>query len=64
MIPAKGQLQISNTERFEYDFAENPKAAVHVGWTIATAFLSKDMLPKIDSFYNKGSHDFYIVGFI
>jgi len=63
MIPAKGQLQISNTERFDYDFAENPKAAVHVGWTIATAFLSKDMLPKIDSFYNKGSHEFYIVGF-
>ena len=63
MIPAKGQLQISATEQFDYDFAEDPKAAVHIGWTIATAFLSKDILPKIDSFYKAGSHEFYIVGF-
>jgi len=63
MIPAKGQLQISASERFDYDFAENPKAAVHVGWTIATAFLSKDILPKIDSFYQKGAHEFYVIGF-
>src|SRR5215212_8856496 len=63
MIPAKGQLQLSVAERFDYDFAENPNAAVHVGWTIATAFLSKDIVPKIDSFYKKGSHEFYIIGF-
>jgi hypothetical protein len=63
MIPAKGQLQLSKTERFDYDLAEDPKAAVHTGWMIATAFLSKDMLPKIDSFYKKGNHEFYIVGF-
>ena len=63
MIPAKGHLQLSATENFDYNLAEDPKAAVHAGWMIATAFLSKDILIKIDSFYKKGTHEFYIVGF-
>jgi hypothetical protein len=38
------------------------RAAVHTGWLIATAFLSRDMLPQIDSLYQKGYKDFYIMG--
>lgn len=62
MVPAKGDLQISDTETFAYNLAENPKAAVHVGWLVATAFLSKDMLPKLDSSYRKGVRNIVITG--
>ena len=62
MVPAKGELKISNDYTFQYELADNPQAAIHVGWLISTAFLSQDMLPKIDSCYNAGIRDIYIVG--
>jgi hypothetical protein len=62
MAPAKGILQISKTETFTYQLAENPKAAVHIGWLVCTAALSKDILPKIDSLYKKGTKEFLMVG--
>src|SRR5688572_27801242 len=62
MVPAKGELQLSQTEKFTYQLAENPRAAVHVGWLVATGFLSNDMLPKIDSCYKAGMRHFYITG--
>ena len=62
MVPAKGSLQLSDNDVFEYDLAPNPKAAVHVGWLLSTAYLSRDMLPKIDSCYKAGTHEFLIVG--
>lgn len=62
MVPASGELQISETEKFNYRLADNPKAAVHVGWLVSTAFLSKDILPKLDSCYKNGIKDFIIAG--
>ncbi|MDJ1506186.1 lipase family protein [Xanthocytophaga agilis] len=62
MVPAKGELEISAKEKFVYELASNPKAAVHVGWLVSTAFLSKDILPKIDSCYKKGIKDMLIMG--
>ncbi len=62
MVPATGELTLSNTEKFVYRLAENPRAAVHVGWLVSTAFLSKDILPKIDSCYKAGTKDFIILG--
>jgi len=62
MVPAKGKLQISSDFDFEYDLADDPKAAVHIGWLLGTAFLSRDILPKIDSLYNSGIKDFIIIG--
>ncbi|MDJ1480758.1 META domain-containing protein [Cytophagaceae bacterium YF14B1] len=62
MVPAKGELEISDKEKFVYELASNPKAAVHVGWLVSTAFLSKDILPKIDSCYKKGIKDMIIMG--
>ena len=35
---------------------------MHAGWLICTAFLSRDILPKIDSLYKTGTKDFYITG--
>lgn len=62
MVPAQGKLHLSNDFQFEYKLAEDPKAAVHIGWLVGTAFLSRDILPKIDSLYHKGYRDFLIIG--
>lgn len=62
MVPAKGELNLSPTDVFKYELAQNPKAAVHVGWLLATAYLSKEILPKLDSCYKAGIKDVFIVG--
>lgn len=62
MVPAKGELELSENDKFSYTLSENPKAAVHVGWLVATAFLSRDVLPKIDSCYRAGIKDVVILG--
>lgn len=62
MVPAKGTLILTNTYSFDYNLAANPRAAVHTGWLISTAFLVQDMLPKIDSLYKAGKQEFLIMG--
>lgn len=62
MVPAKGEMKLSENESFTYQLASNPKAAVHVGWLVGTAFLPKDTLPKIESCYQAGIKDFLIMG--
>lgn len=62
MVPAKGTLQLSKTDTFHYELASDPKAAVHIGWLVGTAYLAKDILPKIDSCYKSGIKDVVIFG--
>ena len=62
MVPASGSLKLSNDFVFNYHLSDDHRAAVHTGWLIATAFLSRDILPKIDSLYHAGYSDFYIMG--
>lgn len=62
MVSAKGKLTIAENNVFEYELSENPKAAVHIGWLTSMAFLSQDILPKIDSCYRAGIKDIYITG--
>lgn len=62
MVPAKGSIRITSDYQFNYELANDPKAAVHVGWLISTAFLVRDMLPKIDSSYRNGTRDYLIMG--
>lgn len=62
MVPAKGKIKINETETFNYHLAENSKAAIHVGWLLSTAFLSKDMIPKIKQQYEKGCRNIIITG--
>lgn len=62
MVPAVGVLHLSKTDSFSYHLADNPKAAVHVGWLLSTAYLSKTILSKIDSLYRSGIKDFIIMG--
>jgi hypothetical protein len=62
MVPAVGELQLSDTVTFRYHLADNPKAAVHVGWLLSTAYLSSDILPKIDSLQQKGIKEIIVMG--
>jgi hypothetical protein len=62
MVPAKGKLQVTGDYAFDYDLSDDTRAAVHVGYLIATSFLVRDILPKIDSLYKKGIHDLIITG--
>ncbi|MCD8540624.1 MAG: hypothetical protein LRY55_13320 [Leadbetterella sp.] len=62
MVPARGELKLDNEDTFSYELARDPKAAVHVGWLLSTAYLSRDILPRIDSLYKKDVKDFLIVG--
>jgi len=62
MIPAKGELHLSSTETFSYELSSESQAAVHIGWLISMAYLSKDILPKIDSLYKAGTKDILLIG--
>lgn len=62
MVQATGSIRISNTDTFNYQLAKNPRAAIHTGWLIGMAFLSKDILPKIDSLYKTGCKNMIILG--
>lgn len=62
MAPAKGSLQLSKTNTFDYTLAQASNAAVHTGWLTGMAFLAQDIVPKIDSCYNKGIKDILLVG--
>jgi hypothetical protein len=37
------ELQLNDKEVFKYKLATNPKAAVHVGWLLSMAYLSKEL---------------------
>lgn len=62
MVPAKGTLQIASDFKFEYQLVENPRAAVHTGWLLATAFISRDLEPKLDSLYQTGTRNLLVMG--
>ena len=62
MVPAKGQIILSDKDTFNYQLAEDPRAAVHAGWLVATGFIAKDLMPRLDSCYKTGIKDFIITG--
>lgn len=62
MVPAVGWLKIGERDTFRYALTEQPGAAVHVGWLLATGCLMKDMLPKLDAFIAEGKRDLYVTG--
>jgi heat shock protein HslJ len=62
MVSARGELQLSDSVKFSYDLASHPRAGVHAGWLIGMAFLSRDILPKIDSAYRQGTRNMVILG--
>jgi len=61
-IPAQGQIQLAGDYSYDYHFADEKRAAVHVGWTIGTGFLLREVLPIIDSCYRAGARNLMIIG--
>lgn len=62
MVPAAGKLILNDTDVFQYKLATNPRAAVHVGWLLSMAHLSKEIVPQINQQYQKGTKEFLIMG--
>jgi pimeloyl-ACP methyl ester carboxylesterase len=62
MVPARGELQLSEQEAVPYHLADNPRAAVHVGWLVGTMALAKDILPKLDSCTRAGTRNILVLG--
>ena len=63
MVPASGQLHISDTTTFNYHLANDPRAGVHIGWLLGLASLSKTIIPKIKELYqSQGIKNFIIMG--
>lgn len=53
MTPAIGKIQVNDSTTFTYKFAEDPKAAVHVGWTIGLAHMAPEMVSQIKKLYTE-----------
>lgn len=62
MVPAIGELHLNDTLKFKYHLADNPKAGVHIGWLLSTAYLSADIMPKLDSLQKNGVKDIIVMG--
>ena len=62
MVPAKGTLKLTKDFSFDYNLSNNPNAAVHVGWLVSMAYLSGDIVAKIDSSYKTGMREFILTG--
>ena len=62
MIPATGYLKLSDTNTFNYKFANDPKAMVHVGWTIGACSLLPDIIEKVRDYYAQGTKQIIIEG--
>ena len=63
MVPATGQLQINDSTKFDYHLAEDPKAAVHIGWLLGMADLSGSIIQQVNKLYQKqGYKNFIIMG--
>lgn len=62
MVTANGSIQISDSTIFEYKLADNPRAAVHVGWLIGMSAIAPSVVTQIHKYYKKGIRDFYLSG--
>jgi hypothetical protein len=62
MIPATGSLRLDTNYTFNYKFANDPKAMVHVGWAIGIGSLAPDIVARIREYYARGVRQVIIEG--
>lgn len=62
MLPAQGKLIMAPNDTLNYQLAADNRAAVHAGFLIGFGFLSKDILPKLDSLYKNGYYNYLVSG--
>lgn len=61
MIPATGSLQLNDSTKFDYQLSSDPRAAVHVGWTVSIGHLAPDIVKHIKEYYLKSNIKEYII---
>jgi Lipase (class 3) len=49
MVPASGEIRVNPQTIFTYKLANDPKATVHVGWTVSLAHIAPMMVEKLKS---------------
>jgi Lipase (class 3). len=62
MVPARGTLRLGNGNNFGYKLADNPEAAVHIGWLVGMAHMAPDIIAQMNSYYENGYRDFILLG--
>ncbi len=62
MVPACGSIVLDSNFLFTYQLADDTLAAVHSGWLISMAFLSREVQPKLDSLKALGYRNLIIAG--
>ena len=62
MIPAKGEVTSPQGKVVQYKFADDPRAGVQSGWSLALLVMSKEILVEMRKLNDKGIYDFYITG--
>lgn len=62
MVPATGNITLNDSTVFHYKLAENPRAAVHVGWLTGLAYLAPSIIAEIQKCEGYGIRQFIIFG--
>ena len=62
MIPAQGELYLSDSNTFKYKLAADKNATVHVGWTVSLGSMAPDIVAHVKDLYQKGVKEYYIFG--
>ena len=62
MIPAVGSIKLTNAYTFNYKFASDPRAMVHIGWAIGVGAMAPDILDKIQRAYAQGVKQIIVEG--
>jgi len=62
MVPAQGTITLGQDKTFDYQLADDPRAAVHAGFLIGFAYLAQDLRPLIDELYARGYRGYLIGG--
>ncbi len=62
MSPAKGRVVLGPSDTVSYHLADLDRAAVHTGFLIGFAYLSREMRMRTDSLYARGYRNFLVAG--
>ncbi|MCF6406959.1 lipase family protein [Chitinophaga filiformis] len=62
MIPAIGELRLSDSAVFRYRLSKDSNAYVHAGWALALGSMAPDIVAHIREYYGKGIRNFLLSG--
>lgn len=62
MIPANGSLHLSDTQTFDYHLSDDPRATVHVGWTVGLGYMAPGIVAQIQKIHKEGVRKIILMG--